>query len=139
MSENDIIFHLGDIAASIRDREDSLIDIFKKLNGEKHLIRGNHDHKSNSWYIENLNFKEVSDWVILGDILLSHYPIRINEFSKKEEIDKIKMLEKIIEKNKIKHVIHGHVHQRTTDIPNHYNVSVEAIEYKPIEINSLIF
>ena len=136
--EEDIIFHLGDIAAGMKGREDLLIKIFSKLKGHKHLIKGNHDRKPDQWYIDNLGFESVEQSLVMGDILLCHYPIRTNEYSKSKEVLKVEDLKRTIEKFDIKHIIHGHVHQRTTDLPNHYNVSVEAIDYTPIEINDLL-
>jgi len=138
VSDNDTIIHVGDIAAAIDGREQHLIDIFKKLNGKKLLAKGNHDHKSDEWYIENLGFEEVSPYYILDDILVCHYPIRTNEYSKPKEVANIEKLKKVISDNNIKHIVHGHVHNRTTDLENHYNVSVEAINYTPIEINELL-
>ena len=41
VSQNDIVYHLGDFAFE-RD-ESVLINIIKRLNGEKHFICGNHD------------------------------------------------------------------------------------------------
>jgi calcineurin-like phosphoesterase family protein len=138
VGEDDIVMHLGDIAASIRGRETRLIEIFKELKGHKHLIRGNHDHKTDGWYKDNLGFESVSSSLIMGDILLTHYPVRTNDYSKDNEILIVENLKRTLEKHDINHIVHGHVHQRTTDLPNHYNVSVEAINYTPVEINALI-
>ena len=138
VSDEDIVFHLGDIAAGIRGREQELIDIFSKLNGKKTLIRGNHDHKSSKWYKEKLGFHEVLRYLIMGDVLLFHYPLRTNSYSKPKEIVIINEIKALVKKENVKHIIHGHVHQRTTSEPNHFNVSVEAIRYTPIEINDLL-
>lgn len=138
VSDEDVVFHLGDIAASIRGRDDQLIEIFEQLNGQKFLIKGNHDHKTNNWYVKNLGFEDVYHQLIIEDILLTHYPLRINEYSKPKEILKVEGLQRLVEANDIKHIIHGHVHNRTTNLENHYNVSVEAIDYTPIEINDLL-
>ena len=138
VSEMDTVIHLGDVAAGIKGREDKLIDIFDQLNGNKILIRGNHDHKSAKFYKEKLGFEDVCEYMIMGDVLFYHYPLRINEYSSEKEIINITRTKKLAEENNIKHIVHGHVHQRTTDLKNHYNVSVEAINYSPIEINQLL-
>ena len=138
VTDEDVVFHLGDIAASIRGRDNRLIEIFMQLKGHKHLIKGNHDHKTNKWYQDNLGFESVSHSLVMGDILLTHYPLRISEWSKPKEILKVEDLQRTIEKHDIKHIIHGHVHNRTTGLPDHYNVSVEVINYTPIEINDLL-
>lgn len=138
VGENDIIIHLGDIAAGIKGRDDTLKEIFGKLNGRKILIKGNHDHKTNTWYKQHLGFEDVLGWMIMDDVLLFHYPLRVNEYSSEREIARVEDMKRRVEKEGVNHIIHGHVHNRSTDLPNHYNVSVEAIDYTPIEINELL-
>ena len=47
VKNNDTIYHLGDFCLSTNDEIKS---IFNKLNGNKILIRGNHDRKSVKFY-----------------------------------------------------------------------------------------
>lgn len=48
---SDLLIHLGDICvggdAQVHD------DIIKKIPCRKWLVRGNHDHKTNNWYLRN--------------------------------------------------------------------------------------
>jgi len=138
VKDDDVIFHLGDIAASIRGRYNDLEEIFKELPGKKFLARGNHDHLEASWYKEHLGFEEVAEYYVLDDIFMSHYPIKTNEYSKQKEIEQIQRLREVIERNEIKHIIHGHVHNRDTGLEKHYNVSVESINYSPISLDDLL-
>jgi len=138
VTDEDVVFHVGDIAAAIRGREDRLVEIFKSLPGKKFLAKGNHDHKSTKFYKEMLGFEEVAPWFILDDILLCHYPLVINQYSKEKEIQKINELKKLVEDSGITKIIHGHIHNRSTGLSDHYNVSVEEINYTPISLDDLL-
>jgi len=135
---DDMVIHLGDLAAGIKGRYDLLKKIVSNLNGKRILIRGNHDHLTNEEYINEYGFEAVYDYFILDDILFTHYPLRINEYSKKAEIENVKNLHSIYEKNNLKKVIHGHTHRKDVDLINHFNCSVEKINYTPQEINSFL-
>lgn len=70
----DIVYVVGDFAFKIDPT--LLQDIFARLRGDKHLIRGNHDGRE----VERLRWSSVSDskWVHDGDkqIYLHHYGTR---------------------------------------------------------------
>jgi calcineurin-like phosphoesterase family protein len=142
VSENDLVIHLGDFSASVKVSDKKRFDILKKisnkLNGEKILIRGNHDYFDNSIYINELGFSKVLDFLVFEDILFSHYPLMVNEYTKKKEKVKIEELKNIFKKQKCKKVIHGHTHQRNTDLENHINCSVEVINYTPVSLSELL-
>lgn len=74
---DDDIYILGDISWHGSQKT---IEIFKSLNGVKHLVKGNHDHKVlknrelQSMFVEICDYKELS----LEDgkgIVLCHYPM----------------------------------------------------------------
>lgn len=74
---DDDVYILGDISWY---NSTNTIEIFKQLNGNKHLIRGNHDSKLlknrelRNLFIEICDYKELD----LGNgkiVVLSHYPI----------------------------------------------------------------
>lgn len=77
VSDEDDIYILGDISWHSVDKT---IEIFKKLKGRKHLIKGNHDWQM----LRNVElrklFVEITDYKELhldkkNGIVLSHYPI----------------------------------------------------------------
>lgn len=73
---DDDVYILGDISWH---NSTNTIEIFKNLNGIKHLIKGNHDYKVlrnlqlRNLFVEICDYKELS----IGDnsIVLSHYPM----------------------------------------------------------------
>lgn len=141
LSKDDILIHLGDICVGNDQKAHELY--IQPLVCRKWLVRGNHDNKSNSWYIAH-----GWDWV--GDqfiaklfgkkILFSHLPQKID--------------------NTIDMNIHGHFHntlhrllnkkwvtpeeEKRNMIPlsvltdKHKLLVLEDVEYKPIPVESLI-
>jgi calcineurin-like phosphoesterase family protein len=77
VSTDDDVYILGDISWYNRTKT---IEIFKRLNGKLHLIKGNHDNnllknsELRSLFVEVRDYQELTD----GDgksIVLCHYPI----------------------------------------------------------------
>jgi calcineurin-like phosphoesterase family protein len=72
ISKNDTVFIAGDFSFHNKLKTSEIIS---QLNGNKILVRGNHDTFSSSWYID-AGFKEVSSYpVIVNDwFIVSHEP-----------------------------------------------------------------
>lgn len=74
---DDDVYVLGDISWY---NSTKTIEIFKQLNGNKHLIRGNHDTKvlknpkMREQFVEICDYKEITSDNGIG-LVLSHYPI----------------------------------------------------------------
>jgi calcineurin-like phosphoesterase family protein len=123
VGQNDIAFHLGDVSASLRNNVDGLKSIVGSLTGRKILIRGNHDHLPDEWYLE-AGFSKVFTILRLGDVLLTHYPLH-DVIASGRSPEGIETLE---------FVVHGHSHR--TDVPDyedHFNVAVDRHRFTPIE------
>lgn len=73
VSDKDTIYHVGDVSMDDRKRK----EIVPKLNGKKHLIKGNHDKRvTNDEGWESIsNYKEV--YVGKQMIVLFHYAMRV--------------------------------------------------------------
>lgn len=75
VNDIDTVYILGDF---IWAKENGWADIIRRLNGNKVLIRGNHDPKSFSATTKSL-FKDIKDYKEIKDggknVVLSHYPI----------------------------------------------------------------
>ncbi len=111
--KDDIVYHMGDLMMHKSPEE---LEIMRRLNGIKYLIRGNHDVMNTSIYLKY--FKEVFGIVSKYDFWLSHCPIHPNELRGRNNV-------------------HGHTH--TVIIPDHryLNVSCEQINYTPISLEQV--
>ncbi|MBC3804045.1 phosphoesterase [Acetobacterium fimetarium] len=114
-----IVFVLGDFAFCGKE---PMREICKQLNGNKHLIMGNHDEKSANFY-RSIGFDEVSKYPIIfqENWILSHQPMPLSPDS--------------FFKN-----IYGHVHAKPEFQDFNFQsccVSVERINYTPIEFGDI--
>jgi len=144
----DTVFFVGDIFVGFnqykRKCESMLSEkflakrILDNMNGNKILIYGNHDHKTDKWY-KDIGFQSTNAYFILNvnrkKIGICHYPLcevyldtntSLREFKKK--LGNIDLL------------IHGHTHSanpcQECEIP-HFNVSVENINFTPISLEEI--
>jgi calcineurin-like phosphoesterase family protein len=116
----DTVYMLGDWAFGHGSRE-ILEKILPTLNGTIIMIRGNHDNKPAEWY-KKLGVAEVHGgvfWVYKPNVILSHEPYPT--------------------KNPVIN-IHGHTHNLMHVGPSniYINVSAEAINYTPVDLDELI-
>lgn len=112
---SDKVYHLGDVAFRNATFFDSVLT---RLNGEKVLIKGNHDQLKMSVYARH--FKDVRAYHHLDKYVLSHVPIHPYSLDRWHGN------------------IHGHLHANM--VPNdrrYFNVSVEHIEYTPIAFETI--
>lgn len=122
VKKEDIVYHLGDFILNNNELE----SIVKRLNGKIYFIRGNHDHKSINYYNRmGLNVIPTQTKLDEYKIVLSHRPLSDEQIPKGY-------------KN-----IHGHIHEKELDENifdknKHINVSVDVINFTPIDINKLI-
>ena len=117
IDNNDIVYFLGDFCLNNRHR---IAEILNQLNGYKILVYGNHDKIGVSAF-KTAGFDEVYKTPIKftynNDIyILSHAPDY--ETSLKN--------------------IHGHIHNINKNDNRHFCVSVEQINYTPIEIEKIV-
>lgn len=108
----DKVYHLGDVAIKRKS-----LEILKKLNGRKVLIRGNHDIYDLSDYTPY--FYDIRGSHKLENLILSHYPLhesglRFNGWCKGN--------------------VHGHVHLNSLPDRRYFNACVEMTNYAPVPI-----
>lgn len=123
VDKDDIVIILGDFFAGSKIFSNFLL---RKLNGEKILIKGNHDYKFR--YKKLLETRRIKiynkmEFSVLGhSFLLTHKPIKNipNETFN----------------------IHGHHHRKLLptklEQSKYFNVAVDHIDYKPISIKEII-
>lgn len=137
VNQEDVVFHLGDLTAGIKERYDEVSDLVKKLNGKKYLIKGNHDHFSNKWY-KNHDFIDVLEYKVINNVFLLHYPIFINNSYLSAKIQKFYSLcENIYYEEECKYLIHGHSHIYHSTLKNTFNVSVDLHDFRPVLVDEI--
>lgn len=116
VAKEDKIFVVGDVSFYNKEKTTNII---KGLNGYKILILGNHDKHSINWWKE-VGFDEVSKYPIIidGFYILSHEPVYLTEIMPYTNI-------------------HGHIHHLKYDSKQYFNISVECINYTPINFEDI--
>jgi len=113
VGKEDKVYHLGDVLFTKK----WLDLILPRLNGTKVLIKGNHDTLKLSQYQQY--FKDVRAYWILDKFILSHIPIHPESLSR------------------WKANIHGHLHGNSLEDSRYKNVSVEVINYTPVNFEEI--
>lgn len=111
VTKHDLVWVLGDACF---DRKK--MPLFKRMNGAKHLILGNHDEFGIQEYLKYFN--KVHGFLKYKGTWLSHAPINPLQLRGKWNI-------------------HGHVHAGTLDDLRYINVAVEALNGIPISWDTL--
>lgn len=109
----DKVYHLGDVVINRR-----ALQIMHRLNGDKVLIKGNHDIFKLLDYTEH--FRDIRAYHIMDNLILSHIPIHPQQ------------------QGRFKGNIHGHLHSNVVvdkfgrPDPFYKCVCVEQTDFKPI-------
>lgn len=129
----DKVYHLGDVMFG--DPE-YFAKLWTKLNGSKRLIVGNHDHIK---YLSSGGFfAKVQMWRMFPEfgLLFTHVPIHpsnLRVFVAEGEYTEGDV--GTVQKTFLN--VHGHIHQNPSPEGPYRNMSVEAINYTPVNIEDL--
>jgi len=114
----DSVWHLGDVAR----RPDAVADLLARLNGRKHLLRGNNDPDATL---------AAEGWASVGDyaeitveernLVLCHYPFRSWNGQHRGAIN-----------------LHGHSHGRLKPMSRQYDVGVDPNGFAPVRLAQLL-
>ena len=122
---NDKVYHLGDVVINRK-----ALGIMRRLNGDKVLIRGNHDIFRDTDYREH--FRELRAYHVMNGMILSHIPIHSESLGR------------------FGTNIHGHLHAnrvmlpgfngKVTDIVDvrYHCVCVEQTDFAPILFEDVV-
>ena len=115
----DKVYHLGDVVINRR-----YLHVLDRLNGDKVLIKGNHDIFKLEDYTRY--FRDIRGYHVMNGMILSHIPVHTDSLAR------------------FGANIHGHLHanrmmwEDPLDAfaskldPRYFNVSVECIDYTPM-------
>lgn len=115
----DKVYHLGDFG---RGGQTELGPIIQKLNGNIHLIRGNHDGRNDNLYNDKFEKVSYDYWI---DI----------EVDREER--KVYLVHRPQDRNYDYFTICGHTHDHWRWLPNRLNVSVEQWDYRPVSLDEV--
>lgn len=118
---NDKVYFLGDVTMSRNARG---LEILGRMNGEKVLIKGNHDLCKPQQYLQY--FKDIRGSHQFDGMILTHIPIHPDSLARWGLN------------------VHGHLHYQVVRLPlsqipdrRYYNVSMERINYTPISLEEI--
>jgi len=126
VNNGDDVYVLGDICFDVK----IFIELMEVLNGQIHIIRGNHDENAIKHAVNGYNLKGViyhRDILKIKDgehtLILSHYPIFEWDQWFRNSIH-----------------MHGHCHQNIgrSFRPRAYDVGVDACDFKPVTLNKVL-
>ena len=117
----DIVYHLGDVYFKMKEPS-----FLRRLMGRKRLLLGNHDSGKDS--ILQACFQKIGVWRMFPEygVVLTHIPIHMGIEHAEERAEKYDLN------------VHGHIHDQDPPTNKHINVSVERIDYRPVELETLV-
>jgi calcineurin-like phosphoesterase family protein len=118
---SDKVYFLGDVTMA---RNAKGLEILARMNGEKILVKGNHDHCSALQYLAY--FKDIRGVHQFDGLVLSHVPLH------SESLERWGLN------------VHGHLHYRRVTLPGtkvpdprYFNASMECINYTPVSLEEV--
>lgn len=114
----DEVWHLGDVAR----KPGNVADLLHRLNGRKHLLRGNNDAGAT---LAAEGWESVGDYAEIEvegrKLILCHYPFRSWNGQHRGSIN-----------------LHGHSHGRLKRVPRQFDVGVDVHAFAPVTLAQLI-
>ena len=114
----DLVWHLGDVAR----RPAAVADLLARLNGRKHLLRGNNDPDAT---LAAAGWASVGDYAEITveerNLVLCHYPFRSWNGQHRGAIN-----------------LHGHSHGRLKPMLRQYDVGVDPNGFAPVRLAQLL-
>lgn len=120
---NDKVYHLGDVVINRK-----ALSILDRLNGDKVLIKGNHDIFKLEDYTKY--FRDIRSYHVVNGMILSHIPVHESNLYR------------------FGTNIHGHLHEKRVTMldtylsekvidPRYFNVCVERTDFRPISLEKV--
>lgn len=132
VTDNDVVYHLGDIAVCHDKPQqkafEKIFNLLKQLNGKIILIKGNHDSRALFKYIDKNNielngepkfsFQDVGALIKMNhcQYYMTHYPMMMGQ------------VKQIIN-------LHGHIHHYSVSAKENINVGIDSPEKDYLKYN----
>lgn len=131
----DQLWFLGDLSfGRSRATEEMLGDLFKVC--DSFLVMGNHDSGRTKSFFSRVGFKEVFPlYAVVGNKMLTHYPLRTIDPRYPEQAAEIR---DAFEREKCEINVHGHTHGRHSADHRCVNISVEARDFRPVNLDKIV-
>ena len=128
---NDKVYHLGDVVINRKS-----LKIMSRLNGDKVLIRGNHDIFRDDEY--RLYFRELRAYHVMNGMILSHIPIHTESLGRfGTNIHGHLHANRVMKTVETLHEFHQRGSRQYID-PRYHCVCVEQTDYTPILFEDVI-
>ena len=122
----DKVYHLGDVVINRK-----ALKILHRLNGDKVLIKGNHDIFRLEDYTQH--FRDIRAYHVMNGLVLSHMPVHTDQLYRfgcnvHGHLHSNRVMIQDVHDHK-----NGHVSHRGMKVdPRYYSVCVEQTEFRPI-------
>lgn len=115
---DDEVWHLGDVARRAAD----VTPLLARLNGRKHLVRGNNDDAATGAAAGWASVQDYAELTADGTVLvICHYPFRSWNGQHRGSVN-----------------LHGHSHGKLKRLPRQHDVGVDARAFRPVTIAALL-
>ncbi|TPG15364.1 metallophosphoesterase family protein [Sphingomonas oligophenolica] len=115
---DDDVWHLGDVAR----RSSDVAPLLARLNGIKHLVRGNNDDPATGDAAGWVSVQDYAELTVDGvSLVLCHYPFRSWNGQHRRSIN-----------------LHGHNHGRLKPRQRQFDVGVDARGFRPTTLGTLL-
>jgi calcineurin-like phosphoesterase family protein len=139
VAPDDVVYHVGDFAMGPRD---TVGKVAPRLNGEIHLILGNHDRpyrgkkegqRYDQMYLD-AGFATIQSELMYEGYRVNHFPYDV-DFRRNGE-DKFSSMRPTRDGIPL---IHGHVHDTWDEVVNgdQINVSIDMWDYRPVNFETI--
>lgn len=124
VKKDDIVFFVGDFSLKTAEHYAYYGSILKRLNGQKHLVLGNHDDLKPFSYTK-VGFMSVHTSLLVPSLRIDNREVILMHDPSVVTVDKNKLW------------LVGHVHELFVKAKNCINVGVDVWNYAPVGIDKL--
>ena len=132
VGKNDKVYHLGDVVMKRKS-----LGIMRRLNGDKVLIRGNHDIFKDDDYRQH--FRELRAYHVLNGMILSHIPLHPQNLGRfGVNIHGHLHTNRVMKAKGINYPTGEIIYSETEIDPRYHCVCVEQTDFAPILFEDVI-